>query len=76
MLHEVYIVRIQRGDASFAAKVLGAKGALLAVLTHFLNTDAGVAELDRLASELIELSIRYNFVTWLPRLFGSSKATK
>jgi serine/threonine protein kinase len=35
-LHEVYIPRIQRGDASFAANVLGARGALLAVLAHFL----------------------------------------
>jgi serine/threonine protein kinase/tetratricopeptide (TPR) repeat protein len=36
-LREVYIVRIQRGDASFAAKVLGAKGALLGVLAHFFE---------------------------------------
>jgi hypothetical protein len=34
-LHEVYIPRIQRGDAFFAAKVLGARGALLSVLAHF-----------------------------------------
>src|SRR5262249_50226758 len=33
-LHEVYIPRIQRGTASFAAKVLGARGALLLVLAH------------------------------------------
>ena len=36
-LHEVYIPRIQRGDSSFAAKVLGARGALLAVLSHFFD---------------------------------------
>ena len=36
-LHEVYIPRIQRGDKSFAAKVLGAKGALLPVLAHFFE---------------------------------------
>ena len=36
-LHEVYIPRIQRGDASFAAKVLGARGALLSVLVHFFE---------------------------------------
>ena len=41
-LNEVYIPRIQRGDAFFAAKVLGARGALLAVLIHFFETDAGV----------------------------------
>src|SRR6202163_332284 len=34
-LHEVYIPRIQRADVSFAAKVLGARGALLSVLIHF-----------------------------------------
>ena len=36
-LHEVYIARIQRGDASFAAKILGARGALLSVLAHFFE---------------------------------------
>ena len=36
-LHEVYIPRIQRGDASFAANVLGARGPLLTVLAHFFD---------------------------------------
>jgi serine/threonine protein kinase/tetratricopeptide (TPR) repeat protein len=36
-LHEVYIPRIQRGDSSFAANVLGARGALLLVLVHFFE---------------------------------------
>jgi hypothetical protein len=36
-LHEIYIPRIQRGDACFASKVLGARGALLAVLIHFFE---------------------------------------
>jgi tetratricopeptide (TPR) repeat protein len=36
-LHEVYIPRIQRGDASFAANVLGARAALLSVLAHFFE---------------------------------------
>jgi predicted ATPase len=36
-LREVYIPRIQRGDAFFAAKVLGARGALLSVLIHFFE---------------------------------------
>jgi hypothetical protein len=36
-LHEVYIPRIQRGNTSFAAKVLGARGALLSVLIHFFE---------------------------------------
>ena len=36
-LHEVYIPRVQRRDANFAAKVLGARGALLRVLVHFFE---------------------------------------
>jgi tetratricopeptide (TPR) repeat protein len=36
-LHEVYIPRIQRADLSFAAKVLGTRGALLLVLAHFFE---------------------------------------
>jgi Protein kinase domain/NACHT domain len=36
-LHEVYIPRIQRGNASFAANVLGTRGALLLVLVHFFK---------------------------------------
>ena len=37
VLHEVYIPRIQRGNAFFAAEVLGARGALLAILVHFFE---------------------------------------
>jgi hypothetical protein len=36
-LHEVYIPRIQRGDISFAANVLGARGALLSGLAQFFE---------------------------------------
>src|SRR5580692_8633082 len=36
-LHEVYIPRIQRGNAHFAANVLGARGPLLSVLVHFFE---------------------------------------
>jgi hypothetical protein len=36
-LHDVYLPRIQRGDASFAAKVLGVREALLSVLVHFFE---------------------------------------
>ncbi|MBV8969372.1 MAG: NACHT domain-containing protein, partial [Verrucomicrobia bacterium] len=36
-LHEVYVPRIQRGNASFAAHVLGARRALLLVLAHFFE---------------------------------------
>jgi serine/threonine protein kinase len=38
-LHEVYIQRIQQGDSSFAANVLGVRGLLLSVLaSSFLRT--------------------------------------
>ena len=36
-LHEVYIPQIQRGNASFAANVLGARAALVSVLSHFFE---------------------------------------
>ena len=36
-LRELYIPRIQRGDASFASNVLGARRALLSVLFHFFE---------------------------------------
>jgi tetratricopeptide (TPR) repeat protein len=36
-LHQVYLPRIQRGNASFAANVLGARGALLSVLAQFFE---------------------------------------
>jgi hypothetical protein len=36
-LHEIYIPRIQRGNDSFAANVLGARGPLLSVLVHFFE---------------------------------------
>jgi Protein kinase domain len=36
-LHDIYIPRIQRGNASFAANALGVKGTLLSVLAHFFE---------------------------------------
>src|SRR6516165_4299744 len=38
-LHEVYIPRIQRGNAYFVANVLGARGALLMALVHFFEDE-------------------------------------
>jgi predicted ATPase len=37
VLHEVYIPRIQRGNAGFAANILGARRALVSVLVHFFE---------------------------------------
>ena len=36
-LHEIYIPRIQQGEALFAANVLGVRGSLLSVLVHFFE---------------------------------------
>jgi predicted ATPase len=36
-LHQVYLPRIQRGNASFAANNLGARGTLTSVLVHFFK---------------------------------------
>jgi len=36
-LHEIYLPRIQRGNASFATKRLGARGALVSILAHFFE---------------------------------------
>jgi serine/threonine protein kinase len=36
-LREIYIPRIQQGDALFAANVLGARGSLLSILLHFFE---------------------------------------
>jgi tetratricopeptide (TPR) repeat protein len=36
-LHEVYIPRIQRGNAVFAGNILGVRGALLSILVHFFE---------------------------------------
>src|ERR1700757_2572489 len=44
-LHEVYIPRIQRQSASFAANVLGARGALLSVLAHFFDHERWASKL-------------------------------
>jgi hypothetical protein len=38
-LHEVYLPRIQRGNAAFAATILGATGPLLSVLVHFFEQE-------------------------------------
>jgi serine/threonine protein kinase len=38
-LHDIYIPRIQRGSAAFAANVLGVRGTLLSVLIHFFEDE-------------------------------------
>jgi tetratricopeptide (TPR) repeat protein len=60
-LHEVYIPRIQRGDSSFAAKVLGATGALLYVLVHFFE--------DARWGSLVETAVEGQSLTAEDKLF-------
>src|SRR6516225_8424828 len=60
-LHEVYIPRIQRGDARFAAKVLGATGPLLSVLVRFFENGRW--------GSLVETAIEGQSLTAEDRLF-------
>jgi hypothetical protein len=60
-LHEVYIPRIQRGDACLAAKVLGATGPLLSVLVHFFE--------DGRWGSLVETAIKRQSLTVEDQLF-------
>jgi hypothetical protein len=60
-LHEVYIPRIQRGNACFAAKVLGATGPLLSALVHFFE--------DGRWGSLVEASIEGQSLTAEDKLF-------
>src|SRR5258708_10342500 len=61
-LHEVYIPRIQRGNAFFASNVLGARGALLSVLVHFF-------EHGRWGSPVVEMSLEGQRPTAEDQLF-------
>jgi hypothetical protein len=55
-LREVYIPRIQRGDASFASNVLGIRGALLSALAHFFEKErwGSLAEMSVAGQSLTE----------------------
>jgi predicted ATPase len=50
-LHEVYLPRIQRGNAAFAANVLGARGALLSALAHFFEPGRWGSVVQKIAVE-------------------------
>src|SRR6201987_1099198 len=67
-LREVYIPRIQRGDSCFAANVLGAKSALLSILTHFF-------EPGRLGS-LVETDVQGQSLTAEDQLFVLMQAAQ
>jgi predicted ATPase len=65
-LHEVYIPRIQRGDAFFAANNLGAGGALLSALVHFFE--------DRRWSSPLEIGVEAQRLTTEDHLFILTQA--
>src|SRR3984893_8416345 len=67
-LREVYIPRIQRGDSCFAANVLGARSALLSILTHFF-------EPGRLGS-LVETDVQGQSLTAEDQLFVLMQAAQ
>ena len=50
-LHDVYIPRIQRGNESFAANTLGARGPLLSVLIHFFENGRWGSPVETAVSE-------------------------
>jgi hypothetical protein len=60
-LHEVYIPRIQRGNAFFAGNVLGARGALLSALAHFFDSGRW--------GSLVEIGVEGRTLTLEDRLF-------
>jgi tetratricopeptide (TPR) repeat protein len=60
-LHKVYIPRVQRGNAHFAAKVLGATGPLLSVLVHFFENGRW--------GSLVETTVEGQSLTAEDRLF-------
>jgi len=73
-LHEVYIPRIQRGNASFTANVLGARSALLSVLIHFFEDERSnsCVRAESLRRGAYMLSIRIRWLrTWRSSRFGS-----
>ena len=79
-LHEVYIPRIQRGDAYFAAKVLGARGALLSVLAHFFEhgrwgspVETGVEGQSLTAEDQLFILMQAGLYLTATRGFGSTR---
>jgi len=80
-LHEVYIPRIQRGDAFFAAKILGTRGALLSVLVHFFElehwgspVEAGVEEQSLTTEDQLFILMQAGLYLTTTRGMGASEA--
>jgi tetratricopeptide (TPR) repeat protein len=80
-LHEVYIPRIQRGDAYFAANVLGATGPLLSVLVHFFEhgrwgslVETGVEGLNLTAEDQLFILMQAGLYLTATRGMGAPEA--
>jgi predicted ATPase len=80
-LHEVYISRIQRGNANFAANVLGARGALLLVLVHFFErgrwgspVETGVAGQSLTAEDRLFILMQAGLYLTATRGFAAAEA--
>ena len=80
-LHEVYIPRIQQGNASFAGNVLGAGGALLSVLVLFFErgwwgspVQAGVAGQSLTAEDQLFILMQAGLYLSSTRGFSSPEA--
>ena len=80
-LHKVYIPRIQRGNVSFAANVLGARGALLLVLAHFFEngrwgspTEMGVDDQSLTAEDQLFILMQAGLYLTATRGLGAMEA--
>jgi serine/threonine protein kinase len=80
-LHKVYIPRIQRGHAYFAANILGARKSLLAVLVHFFEqgrwsspVESGVEEQSLTAEDQLFVLMQAGLYLTATRGFGAPEA--
>jgi hypothetical protein len=81
VLHEVYLPRIQRGNVSFAANVLGARGALLSALVHFFEherwaspVETGVEKQSLTAEDQLFILMQAGLYLTLTRGLGAPEA--
>jgi hypothetical protein len=80
-LHKIYIPHIERGDAHFAANVLGARGSLLAVLVHFFEhgrwsspLECGVEEQSLTAEDQLFILMQAGLYLTATRGLGATEA--
>ena len=80
-LHKVYIPRIQRGDTSFAARVLGARETLLLILANFFERgrwssplEMGVEDQSLTAQDQLFILMQAGLYLTATRGFGAHEA--